>query len=79
MVGSVAEKNDEGRDLSIALSYYDPTEWEKAKSQALDLDDMGACLPAKVVIRSMESPNMSSLVSPSLRLRPIGRDRKSVV
>lgn len=29
MVGSVAEKNDEGRDLSIALSYYDPTEWEK--------------------------------------------------
>ena len=25
MVGSVAEKNDEGRDLSIALSYYDPT------------------------------------------------------
>ena len=24
---------------------------ENAKSQALDLDDMGACLPAKVVIR----------------------------
>ena len=29
MVGSVAEKNDEGRELSIALSYYDTTEWEK--------------------------------------------------
>lgn len=29
MVGSVAEKNDEGRDLSIALSYYDTTEWDK--------------------------------------------------
>ena len=28
------------------------TDEEKAKSQALDLDDMGACLPAKVVIRS---------------------------
>ena len=28
MVGSVAEKIDEGRDLSIALSYYDPTEWD---------------------------------------------------
>ena len=26
MVGSVAEKNDEGRELSIALSYYDTTE-----------------------------------------------------
>ena len=29
MVGSVAEKNDEGRDLSIALSYYDTTKWDK--------------------------------------------------
>ncbi len=29
MVGSVAEKNDEGRELSIALSYYDTTEWDK--------------------------------------------------
>ena len=28
MVGSVAEKNDEGRELSIALQYYDTTEWE---------------------------------------------------
>ena len=28
------------------------TDEEKAKSQALDLDDMGACLPAKVVILS---------------------------
>ena len=28
------------------------TDEEKAKSQALDLDDMGVCLPAKVVIRS---------------------------
>lgn len=27
MVGSVAEKNDEGRELSIALQYYDTTEW----------------------------------------------------
>ena len=29
MVGSVAEKNDEGRELSIALQYYDKTEWEE--------------------------------------------------
>ena len=26
MVGSVAEENDEGRELSIALQYYDTTE-----------------------------------------------------
>ena len=29
MVGSVAEKNEEGRELSIALQYYDKTEWEE--------------------------------------------------
>lgn len=28
MVGSVAEENDEGRKLAIALMYYDTTEWE---------------------------------------------------
>ena len=28
MVGSVTGKNDEGRELSIALQYYDNTEWE---------------------------------------------------
>ena len=40
MVGSVAEKNDEGRDLSIALSYYDPTEWEKHYKETIkDIDD----------------------------------------
>ena len=31
------------------------TDEEKAKSQVLDLDDMGACIPAKVVIRSGRS------------------------
>ncbi len=35
MVGSVSEKNDEGRELSIALSYYDTTEWEKHYKEAI--------------------------------------------
>ena len=35
MVGSVSEKNDEGRDLSIALSYYDTIEWEKHYKEAI--------------------------------------------
>lgn len=41
MVGSVAEKNDEGRDLSIALSYYDPTEWEKHYKEIEDYVTVG--------------------------------------
>lgn len=35
MVGSVAEKNDEGRELSIALQYYDNTEWEEHYQEAI--------------------------------------------
>ena len=35
MVGSVAEKNDEGRERSIALQYYDTTEWEKHYQEAI--------------------------------------------
>lgn len=36
MVGSVAEKNDEGRELSIALQYYDTTEWENHYQDAIN-------------------------------------------
>ncbi|WP_059067019.1 ABC transporter permease [Mediterraneibacter massiliensis] len=35
MVGSVAEKNGEGRELSIALQYYDKTEWEEHYQEAI--------------------------------------------
>lgn len=35
MVGSVAEKSDEGRELSIALQYYDKTEWEEHYQEAI--------------------------------------------
>ena len=36
MVDSVAEKNDEGRELSIALQYYDTTEWENHYQDAIN-------------------------------------------
>lgn len=36
MVGAVAEKNDGGRELSIALQYYDTTEWENHYQDAID-------------------------------------------
>lgn len=35
MVGSVSERNDEGRELSIALWHYDTTEWEKHYKKAI--------------------------------------------
>ncbi len=49
------------------------TDEEKAKSQALDLDDMGACLPAKVVIRS---GNYDDLGDADILVNAIGRSRK---
>ena len=35
MVGSVAEENDEGRELSIVLQHYDTTEWDKHYKEAI--------------------------------------------
>ncbi len=49
------------------------TDEEKAKSQALDLDDMGACLPAKVVIRS---GSYEDLDDADILVNAIGRSRK---
>ena len=36
MIGSVAEKNDEGRELSIALQYYDTIEWDNHYQDAIN-------------------------------------------
>ena len=49
------------------------TDEEKAKSQALDLDDMGACLPAKVVIRA---GSYEDLDDANILVNAIGRSRK---
>ena len=35
MVGSVAEKNNEGRELSVVLQHYDTPEWEKHYKEAI--------------------------------------------
>lgn len=35
MIGSVAGKNEADRDLSIAMQYYDNTEWEKHYKEAI--------------------------------------------
>ncbi len=35
MVGSVAEENNEGRELSIVLQHYDTTEWDKHYKEAI--------------------------------------------
>lgn len=54
------------------------TDEEKAKSQALDLDDMGACLPAKVVIRagSYEDLDDANYLVNAIRTKPQrGRDK----
>lgn len=51
------------------------TDEEKARkrNQALDLDDMGACLPAKVVIRS---GSYEDLDDTDILVNAIGRSRK---
>ena len=65
---AVASKTTDIGDSSRAL-----TDEEKAKSQALDLDDMGACLPAKVVIRS---GSYEDLDDADILVNAIGRSRK---
>ncbi|MDO4454964.1 MAG: ABC transporter permease [Eubacteriales bacterium] len=34
-VGAVSEKNEEGREISITLNYYDETEWEEHFTEAI--------------------------------------------
>ena len=60
------------RSLANEIVLID-TDEEKAKSQALDLDDMGACLPAKVVIRS---GSYEDLDDADILVNAIGRSRK---
>ena len=60
------------RSLANEIVLID-TDEEKAKSQVLDLDDMGACLPAKVVIRS---GSYEDLDDADILVNAIGRSRK---
>lgn len=49
------------------------TDDKKAKSQALDLDDMGTCIPAKVVIRA---GGYEDLDDADILVNAVGRSRK---
>lgn len=60
------------RSLAQEIVFIDIDE-EKAKSQALDLDDMGVCLPAKIKIRAGE---YKDLTDADIVVNAIGRSRK---
>lgn len=45
MVGTVAEQNNEGRELAIVLQHYDTTEWEKHYKEAIS--DLNGKYPAQ--------------------------------
>ena len=60
------------RSLAQEIVFIDIDE-EKAKSQALDLDDMGACLSTKIKIRAGE---YKDLTDADIVVNAIGRSRK---
>ena len=68
MVGSVAEKNDEGRELSIALQYYDTTEWEKHYQEAIK--DLEGKYPASEneIMLSEDALSQLGITDPKLNM-----------
>lgn len=60
------------RSLANEIVFIDIDE-EKAKSQALDLDDMGACLPAKTIIRA---GSYKDLDDADILVNAVGRSRR---
>ena len=68
MVGSVAEKNDEGRELSIALQYYDTTEWEKHYREAIK--DLKGKYPANEneIMLSEDALSQLGITEPKLNM-----------
>ena len=68
MVGSVAEKNDEGRELSISLQYYDATEWEKHYQEAIK--DLEGKYPASEdeIMLSEDALSQLGITEPKLNM-----------
>lgn len=68
MVGSVAEKNDEGRELSIAIQYYDTTEWEKHYQEAIK--DLEGKYPASEneIMLSEDALSQLGITDPKLNM-----------
>ena len=75
MVGSVAEKNDEGRDLSIALSYYDTTEWDKHYKETIK--DIEGKYPSNEneIMLSKDALSQLGMKEPKLNMELCIRDR----
>ena len=78
MVGSVAEKNDEGRELSIALSYYDTTEWEKHYKETIK--DLEGKYPSNEneIMLSEDALSQLGMKEPKLNMEMCIRDRLTV-
>ena len=68
MVGSVAEKNDEGRELSIALQYYDETEWDKHYKEAIS--EVNGKYPAQdnEIMLSEDALSQLGITKPALNM-----------
>lgn len=68
MVGSVAEKNAEGRELSIVLQYYDTTEWEKHYQEAIS--DLEGKYPASEneIMLSKDALSQLGITDPKLNM-----------
>lgn len=66
--GSVAEENDEGRELSIALQYYDTTEWEKHYQEAIK--DLEGKYPASEneIMLSEDALSQLGITEPKLNM-----------
>ena len=68
MVGSAAGKNDEGRDLSIALQYYDTAEWEDHYQEAVS--DVNGHYPAgeNEIMLSEDALSQLDIEAPALNM-----------
>ena len=68
MVGSVAEKNDEGRDLSIALQYYDTTEWENHYQDAISKINGSYPTQENEIMLSEDALEQLGITDPTLQM-----------
>lgn len=78
MVGSVTEKNDEGRELSIALQYYDNTEWEEHYQEAIK--DLEGKYPSdeNEIMLSEDALSQLGITEPKLNMKiPLSYYNKS--
>lgn len=68
MVGAVSEKNEEGRELSIALQYYDKVEWENHYKRAVS--DITGEYPEKdnEIMLSQDALSQLGIADPSLNM-----------